>query len=262
MGIPVAHVEAGLRSFDRSMPEELNRIVVDHLSNYLFVSELSGMQNLEIEGIKGHRRVVFVGNVMIDTLVNRQEHFLGLYEWENHKVKKGEYVLMTMHRPSNVDTVKSCRSLFALAYRLAEKWPVLFPMHPRTITSLNDCGMLGQFTMIENLEVMSPAGYLEFCSLMTGAKMVVTDSGGIQEETTYLCIPCVTVRRNTERPVTLAVGTNVLAPDVANLNEVMTAVKLALLKTVYAERPEKWDGQAAKRIWAFLTTQTNLDKGE
>jgi UDP-N-acetylglucosamine 2-epimerase (non-hydrolysing) len=241
LGIPVAHVEAGLRSFDRTMPEEINRLLTDAISTWLFVSERSGLVNLEREGVSSDR-VHFVGNVMIDTLLRSRERAEGLAMPARLGLEPGGYAVLTLHRPSNVDDPETLAALLEPILEFASRLPVVFPVHPRTAAMLERLG-LGERKGLRRLE---PQGYLEFLGLIAAARLVVTDSGGIQEETTVLGVPCVTLRENTERPVTITEGTNRLAgtsPDA-----VRRALADAETRPRRAHAPELWDGAAAARI--------------
>ena len=204
LGIHVAHVEAGLRSFDWSMPEEINRVVTDRLSTLLFTTERSGNENLAREGVAAER-VHFVGNVMIDTLMKHRERALATGAPAALGVERGEYVLVTLHRPSNVDEVESLALILDALAELSRERAVLFPVHPRTRARIADFGLGDRMGAVRLLD---PVGYLEFLALMEGAALLLTDSGGVQEETTALGVPCLTLRPNTERPVTIEVGTN------------------------------------------------------
>ena len=245
LGIRVAHVEAGLRSFDRSMPEEINRVVTDAISDWLFVSERSGIENLAREGVdSGH--VHFVGNVMIDTLLASRARAEAL-AMPARLGLRGDYAVLTLHRPSNVDDVNALRARLEPIFELASRMPVVFPVHPRTRQVLVELGLGGS----ARLRLLEPLGYLEFLGLLAGARLCVTDSGGIQEETTILGVPCVTLRENTERPVTISFGTNRLAgvdPD-----HIQRTIAEALAVPRSARAPELWDGRAAERIAAILT---------
>lgn len=245
MGVPVAHVEAGLRSFDRTMPEEINRIVTDSISRWLFVSEPSGLDNLRREGT-AEDRIFFVGNVMIDTLIACQDQFEGASLAEIEP-PPGEYAVLTLHRPSNVDEPATLRRLMGAIEQIQERLPIVFPVHPRTRKSLTDAGF-----RFPNVQLTEPLGYLEFMKLVKHARLVLTDSGGIQEETTYLGVPCLTLRRNTERPSTVEQGTNVLVgPDPDRI--VAETQKVLAQKTNGHQVPELWDGRAAQRIVDILT---------
>jgi UDP-N-acetylglucosamine 2-epimerase (non-hydrolysing) len=242
LGVPVAHVEAGLRSFDNAMPEEINRRITDQLSSVLFVTAPEGLENLENEGIR--HGVHFVGNPMIDTLLACRSQLddgaparLGL---------RNGYAVATVHRPSNVDDPAAAARIVAMFRSLTQTLPVVLALHPRGRDALMDQG-LGD---IAGLTVTEPLGYVEFVSLVARASMVVTDSGGIQEETTVLGIPCLTIRRNTERPITVTHGTNRLIEpeDVPRA----AAEIVSGLWTAPTERPPLWDGHAGERIAAIL----------
>lgn len=242
--IPVDHVEAGLRSFDRTMPEEINRIVTDSLATLCFVSEPSGVQNLLKEG-HAKAQIKLVGNVMIDSLLNHFQRASGLDRWRDFGVLKGGYALVTLHRPSNVDDPEKLRSLIAGLQRIAQRTPLIFPVHPRTRK------MLDASTGGGGLILCEPLGYLDFLSLMVDARLVITDSGGIQEETTVLGIPCLTLRHNTERPVTVDVGTNTLVGDsIVELEQLVSVVLGGGYKV--GKVPELWDGKTSERIVEFL----------
>jgi UDP-N-acetylglucosamine 2-epimerase (non-hydrolysing) len=244
--IPVAHVEAGLRSFDRSMPEEINRIVTDSLSTWLFTTSPDADENLQREGAspgKIHR----VGNVMIDTLMAFAERAEGSPVREQLRLE-GEYALLTLHRPSNVDGAGSLRGIFRGLEALARRIPVIFPVHPRTARMLKEFGIATEFP---GFRVIEPLGYLDFIHLERHARLVLTDSGGIQEETTVLGVPCLTLRNNTERPITLTQGTNVLVgndPD----RIVAEAMKVVDGEGRPHRVPDLWDGKAAERIAEIL----------
>jgi UDP-N-acetylglucosamine 2-epimerase (non-hydrolysing) len=247
--IPVAHVEAGLRSFDRTMPEEINRLVTDQLSDFLFTPSQDGDENLLREGI-APEKIHFVGNVMIDTLVR----LLPTAEesWPAVRARVGltgrrtpRYALVTLHRPANVDEPARLRKLVATLDAIGEDVPVLFPVHPRTRQRLQDLGLEPQGDAVRVLE---PVGYLEFLALQRHASVVVTDSGGIQEETTFLQVPCLTVRENTERPVTLTLGTNLLIGQ--DMGRLLAEVRRVLDDGGRRARqvPPLWDGRAGERI--------------
>jgi UDP-N-acetylglucosamine 2-epimerase (non-hydrolysing) len=246
LGVPVAHVEAGLRSFDRAMPEEINRVMTDAISEWLFVTEPAGVENLEREGVDP-RRIHLVGNVMIDTLLAHVAKARERRVPESLGLESGEYAVLTLHRPSNVDDPLRLGRLFDVLEELHDSLPVVFPMHPRTAAAL--AGRLGGRRL--RLRVTEPLGYLDFLGLMADAKLVLTDSGGIQEETTVLGVPCLTLRDNTERPVTASQGTNRI---VGSDPEVIRAEVQKILAG--ADRggriPELWDGQAARRIAEVL----------
>ncbi len=248
--IPILHVEAGLRSRDREMPEEINRILTDQISDRLFTTERSAEQNLINEGIDSNR-VCFAGNVMIDSLLANLEHAilftdtLSAYQ-KNTNIQQGNYALLTMHRPSNVDDPVILKSLLHSIVELSQKIPVIFPIHPRTRNRIEQDGLLDLIST-GNIICLPPVGYLQMLGLMKSAKMVLTDSGGLQEETTALGIPCVTLRENTERPITVEQGTNTI---VGTDPEKIKACADEILATggKSGRIPEYWDGNAAQRI--------------
>jgi UDP-N-acetylglucosamine 2-epimerase (non-hydrolysing) len=243
--IPLAHVEAGLRSFDRRMPEEINRVLTDAVSDYLFVSEPSGIRNLRAEGV-AQEKIFFVGNVMIDSLMRFLPRARETGVLERLQVCPQKYVLATLHRPSNVDDPAQLRRMAELLDYVARYFPVVFPIHPRTRQRMADAGIA-----TDRLILTPPLGYLEFLRLMEQCRFVLTDSGGIQEETTVLGIPCLTLRENTERPVTVEQGTNRLVgtdPDGAK-----AAVRELLTQpSSPGVIPELWDGKASVRIVEVL----------
>jgi UDP-N-acetylglucosamine 2-epimerase (non-hydrolysing) len=241
LGIPLAHVESGLRSFDRTMAEEINRIVADEFSDHLFVHCEEAIENLRREGI-AEERVHFVGNTMIDSLVGMEDRFRGLGAAQKLGLTRGEYLVVTLHRPALVDGPLLIEAMEQLD-NVADELPVVFPVHPRTRRMLESHDVEGG----SGLRLVDPVGYLDFLSLEADAAAVLTDSGGIQEETTYLGVPCFTLRDNTERPVTVRLGTNTLlglAPD--RIGEIP-----ALLGRRGRRAPAQlplWDGRAAERI--------------
>jgi UDP-N-acetylglucosamine 2-epimerase (non-hydrolysing) len=248
MGLRLAHVEAGLRSFDWSMPEEINRVVTDRLSDLLFVSEPSGVENLLAEGTEKDR-VYFVGNVMIDTLLQS----LPLAEKRNildrFGVRPGEYAVITIHRPSNTDSDERLQAWMETLDGLADQMPVIFPVHLRTQKRLDEMTYKpsnAQFLLIR------PLGYLDMIALMRYARVVMTDSGGIQEETTALGVPCLTLRDNTERPITIHSGTNRLVGS--NPIQLLDVWESTLRQALDPRIPEKWDGRTAERIIESLYT--------
>lgn len=244
-GVKVAHVEAGLRSFDLTMPEEHNRRETDEVSDYLFVTEPSGTHNLVREEVKG--KYFFVGNVMIDTLVQHLKRAQKSQILSQLSLNPRSYLVGTFHRPSNVDSKGSLTRLLETISAICKKVKFVLPLHPRTRNSLRHFAMLGSLDGIDDLIVTEPLGYLDFLKLVSEARAVVTDSGGIQEETTYLGIPCFTMRDNTERPVTIELGTNVLVGS--DQQKVLLEVNKALNGQRGANRiPELWDGRTALRI--------------
>src|SRR5713101_7795061 len=272
----IAHVEAGLRSFDQSMPEEINRILTDHVSDLLFVTEQSGLQNLQNEGISPDK-IHFVGNTMIDSLLTFKEKAetsiildkLGLRANAANNgggMSISRYALLTLHRPSNVDNRSAFLNILDGLEELAADWPIVFPIHPRTRRRVQEFGLQSKLGLngaaaakpdpassgggLRNIILTEPLGYLDFLCLMKHAALVVTDSGGIQEETTCLGIPCVTVRESTERPITIESGTNVLAGT--QKESINDAIRRQLRRKSGAAMPKNWDGKAAARIVDIL----------
>jgi UDP-N-acetylglucosamine 2-epimerase (non-hydrolysing) len=249
--IAVAHVEAGLRSFDRSMPEEINRVLTDAISDYLFVTEESGRQNLLREGVDT-KKIHFVGNVMIDSLEQCRP------VWSRSDVLKRlglaprEYGVVTLHRPSNVDDPTMLRRLVTALVEISRQTPLVFPMHPRTRTRLEAIEKGGAASDTGNLSYVAPLGYLDFIALVAGSRLALTDSGGLQEETTALGVPCLTLREQTERPITVTQGTNRIvgtSPEVI-VREAARALSARTGSSV--SRPPLWDGRAAERIISIL----------
>ena len=243
LGIPVAHVEAGLRSFDRSMPEEINRLVTDALSELLFVTEQSGIDNLVREGVPPHK-VHFVGNVMIDTLVKHRTAAARSDILARLGLAPRGFAVLTLHRPANVDDPSTFSSLLEPIVEMSRATPVVFPVHPRTRATLE--ALARDWGTGVRIRPIEPLGYLDFLKLMSEARVVLTDSGGIQEETTILGVPCVTLRDNTERPVTLTHGTNILAGT--KPSGIRDAIARALAATGAPPPPPLWEGRAAERI--------------
>jgi len=243
LGVPVAHVEAGLRSFDRTMPEEINRLVTDAIADLLLTPSRDGDENLIREGVDP-ARIRFVGNVMIDTLLRFLPRARATRAWTTYGVAKGEYALVTLHRPSNVDARDTLGALLHVLERIGARLPVLFPIHPRTRKMIQEFGLEPR---TKQVQLVDPVGYLEFVALEDGARLVLTDSGGIQEETTVLNVPCLTLRNNTERPVTVSSGTNRIVgqdPEV-----IWNGVVDVLSRPPGPARaPEYWDGHAGERV--------------
>lgn len=240
LGIPIAHVEAGLRAFDRTMPEEINRILTDQISDVLFTPSIEAETNLLREGISSNK-IHFVGNVMIDTLVQLLP--LAAQRWQHWENQLGDhpFALVTLHRPSNVDNPQQLQKIVSGLVELSQSIQIVFPVHPRTKQRLDISGTdLG-----ENISLMDPLGYLDFLALESHAALVITDSGGVQEETTYLGRPCLTIRPNTERPITITHGTNQLV-EVENL--VARSQETMASSTKMMRPPDLWDGQTAQRI--------------
>lgn len=250
LGVPVAHVEAGLRSFDRTMPEELNRIVTDSLCDMLLVSESSGVEHLKKEG-HADNEIHLVGNVMIDTLMAllpkaREQNAPGRLGLE-----PAEYGVVTLHRPGNVDAKETLEPLLDVLIDVSRRVPLVFPVHPRTRARIEQFDLAGKLDAAAGVIQSPPMGYLEFLSLTSQAKVIVTDSGGLQEESTVLGIPCLTARPNTERPCTVAEGTSTLVGnDAALLRQLLEAVLDGTYKAGHC--PDLWDGKAAERIAAII----------
>ena len=244
--IPVAHVEAGLRSWDREMPEEINRVLTDSVSHWLFTTEAVAETNLLREGVPAER-IHFVGNVMIDTLLSHRERARKLNMVERLELSPQGYAILTLHRPSNVDSADQLRRLFEVLGRLNAELPVVFPVHPRTAKAIEQ--NLGDTK--PELMMTPPLGYLEFLGLLMDAQMVLTDSGGIQEETTALGVACLTLRDSTERPVTVSEGTNtIVGTDPEAIEKAIQ--KLRRSAPPKGRRPALWDGNAATRIVDIL----------
>jgi UDP-N-acetylglucosamine 2-epimerase (non-hydrolysing) len=250
LGVKSAHVEAGLRSFDREMPEEINRMITDSLSDYLFVSERSGLQNLKREGINSEK-VHFVGNVMIDTLsanlhiIDRSDILSKLRLTEN------EYSVLTLHRPSNVDSREALTEVFDILTSISREIRIVYPIHPRTKKMIKEHKFLSKFKKLDNLLITDPLGYIDFVKLIKESKFVITDSGGIQEESTFLKVPCLTMRENTERPITIEKGTNYLVGR--DKRKILNCVKKILNGiSKKGSIPELWDGKTAERIIKIL----------
>lgn len=248
--IRLGHVEAGLRSYDRDMPEEINRLVTDAVADDLFTSCADAAPNLEKEGV-APERIHFVGNVMIDSLLRHRERARASAAMEDQGLAARGYTLVTLHRPSNVDEPEVFRGILTALAGLARERPVLFPVHPRTRKRIDEFGLGSILDGQPALRLVDPLGYLDFLKLMDNAALVVTDSGGIQEETTFLGVPCLTVRLNTERPVTVTEGTNELVgidPD-----RILEAGKRALRgEWKEGKVPQLWDGKSGERIAAVL----------
>ena len=267
--IPIAHIESGLRSFDRTMPEEINRLLTDQISDYLFTSCEDANQNLINEGIP-ENKIFFVGNVMIDSLLSHIKiaqksnilQKLGLKK--NKSLKK--FAVLTLHRPSNVDNPDILKGILNILNSLSKKIPIIFPSHPRTVKLINKFKLTGMIHYTDNISpyelkktnqkilATPPLSYLDFLCLMSNAALVLTDSGGIQEETTILRVPCLTLRRNTERPITIKEGTNIV---VGNDSDKITKTAIKVLKDGMPKKelPKYWDGKASERIIKILNRE-------
>lgn len=256
LGITVAHIEAGLRSRDLTMPEEINRIVTDSISDLLFTTERGADQNLLNEG-RPESCIHFTGNVMIDTLLKHRDAAMRLPTLEKLGLKaQGDrprgYAVLTLHRPSNVDNDSIMKKIGQVLQHIGKQFPIIFPVHPRTRTKIADFNLSDVFSERHGIRMIDPLGYLDFLNLMANARVVLTDSGGIQEETTILGVPCLTLRHNTERPITVEQGTNLLVGNepeaiLAGFNQILEG-KAGMLK----QTPELWDGKAAVRIAGVL----------
>lgn len=251
-GIKVMHVEAGLRSYDKRMPEEINRVLTDSIADFLLVSEQSGLQNLEKEGVS-EERVFHVGNIMIETLIRTMP------KWKEvtltppvEQLKKEAFALATFHRPENVDDREKLQKVVELLKEVASHVPLAFPVHPRTRQRLKETGLLTELERVSNIHLMEPLGYFEFLNLVSHADFIMTDSGGIQEETTYLNIPCLTFRNNTERPATIASGTNLLLNilDKFTFNELL--VKMKRIREDERDPIPFWDENVSERITKII----------
>ena len=248
--IPVAHVEAGLRSYDWSMPEEVNRVQVDRISDWLFASEPVAVENLIREGI-ARDKVYLVGNVMIDTLFENLDEIRRRRSFESFGMQESSYALVTLHRPANVDSAERLEAILSSLHDLCDRLPVLFPMHPRTQCHIQQFGFDSRSDCNGYLAI-EPLGYFDMLSLVEGARMVITDSGGVQEETTALRVPCMTIRDNTERPITLEIGSNRLvrckrAEILENADKLLDGPRQVGIC------PNLWDGLAASRIADVLS---------
>jgi UDP-N-acetylglucosamine 2-epimerase (non-hydrolysing) len=255
LGIRLVHVEAGLRSFDRTMPEEVNRVLTDAISDLLFCTEPSGVDNLRREGI-ADAKVHLVGNVMIDTLLRHRERAEQSRVLEDFRLDDDRYAVLTLHRPSNVDDPVVLSKLLDVLEVVVAEQPLVFPVHPRTRQKLAQFDLAARIAAQPRLHLVDPLGYLDFLKLMAHARVVLTDSGGIQEETTILGVPCLTLRENTERPITVSEGTNLLVgSDPQRIVDEVAAVLAGRGKQ--GRRPALWDGRAAHRIADVLVRELN-----
>jgi len=248
--VRLAHLESGLRSFDKSMPEEHNRIMTDAITDYYFVTEQSGIENLQKEGTE-KEKLFFVGNTMIDTIVSFDSKIQSSSILNELNLESKKYVLMTMHRPATVDNVDGLTKLIELIEEMTKQYKVVFPIHPRTLKNIEKVGLLSRFQNNKNIVSTEPLDYFAFQNLIGNSKFILTDSGGIQEESTFLGVPCLTLRPNTERPVTCSVGTNTLIPfDIDSIRTQMNLIETDNYKN--GDLPELWDGHSTERIVAIL----------
>jgi len=247
--VPIAHVEAGLRSFDRTMPEEINRLLTDQVANLLFTPSSDGNEHLKREGV-AEEKIHLVGNVMIDTLIRLLPEAKKRWSALQKQLNLGKYGLATLHRPSNVDDPDMLRQLLEALDSIGRSLPLVFPVHPRTRNRIVDLGLT---ELTAHLHMVDPVGYLDFLALQAHATMIITDSGGIQEESTYLGVPCLTVRENTERPITITTGTNILiGQDMVLLQA--EATKILRGKAKKGGIPPLWDGKTGERIADILVS--------
>ena len=248
--IPVAHVESGLRSFDRTMPEEINRLVTDSVADFLFTPSPDGNVNLAKEGVD-KKKVFLVGDIMIDSLFYNLKKARKSNILKKLSLKKKGYALLTLHRPSNVDAKENFGNIIDALEKISKKLPIVFPAHPRTVKMIEELGLKKRFTKNKNILLLKPQGYLDFVNLMMNAKFVMTDSGGIQEETTVLDIPCLTLRNTTERPITITRGSNVLVHT--NTKKIVDeANKILRGKVKRSKLISYWDGKTAEKIVSIL----------
>jgi UDP-N-acetylglucosamine 2-epimerase (non-hydrolysing) len=249
-GTRLAHLESGLRSFDRGMPEEINRLLTDEITDEFFVTEQSGIDHLTSERKSGN--IHYVGNTMIDTLVAFEEQIMKSPVMETYDLKEKEFVLMTMHRPANVDTKENLLKLLSMLEYATDRYKIVFPIHPRTRKSLENHGLMDRVEANKRIILTAPLDYLAFQHLTAKCKFVLTDSGGIQEETTFRQVPCLTLRPNTERPSTIDLGTNTLVPfDPVIVGSYIDAIHDGTYKQ--GEIPPLWDGKATERIVQILS---------
>lgn len=250
LGIKLAHVEAGLRSGDRTMPEEINRVLTDSISDFLFCTEQSGVNNLLLEGIP-ENKIFFVGNVMIDTLLKNKNKAEDSDVLNQLNLNGNDFAVLTLHRPSNVDDIVVLGGILDALEVIAKDMPVIFPIHPRTRKMLASSSVGGRIEKMLHLQTIEPLGYLDFLKLMSHARVVITDSGGLQEETTILMVPCLTIRENTERPITVEIGSNQIVGT--NPAKIIEAYRHAV-NGQWCEPgiPPLWDGRAAQRIVDIL----------
>ena len=250
MGIKLGHIEAGLRSFDNSMPEEHNRVLTDKLSDFYFVTEQSGLDILKKEGVED-KRIAFSGNTMIDTLVKFSKEIESSTILSDLQIENTKYILMTMHRPATVDDKVGLQKLTQLIIDVSINYKVVFPIHPRTLKRLEEFDMKTNFLANKNLILTEPLDYFSFQKLIKYTQFILTDSGGIQEESTFVGIPCLTLRPNTERPITITEGTNTLVTfDVELIKSYIAQIETGIYKK--GKTPKAWDGKSTERILEFI----------
>ena len=252
--IPVVHLEAGLRSRDRRMPEEINRLVTDAIADVLWTPSADGDENLIAEGVPAEK-IDRIGNIMIDSFEMLRDSIESADAQQALGLKTGNYAMVTLHRPSNVDAAETLEPIVAALENSAQELPVVFVAHPRTIKGLERFGLKDRLETAENIRLLEPVPYVKFMNLITGARLVITDSGGLQEETTYLGIPCLTLRENTERPITVTMGTNELVTT-ATLTENLHKILSGDWKQ--GQRPPLWDGKTAGRAVEALKRRAGL----
>ncbi len=259
LGVKLIHVEAGLRSFDRTMPEEINRVLTDSISDLLFVTEQSGVDNLKHEGINSSK-VHMVGNVMIDTLLANRRKAEQSDILEQLHLEKKKYAVITLHRPSNVDCLEGLEKIIAAFEVIQKDLKLVFPIHPRTKKNIEGSALQTRMNAMQNLVLLDPVGYLDFLKLTANAAVAITDSGGIQEETSILSVPCLTLRENTERPVTITEGTNRLVKltteDILNAYQDLKSRQFCITGKI----PKFWDGKAADRIVQTLLSIHGIEQ--
>ncbi|MCF7912481.1 MAG: UDP-N-acetylglucosamine 2-epimerase (non-hydrolyzing) [Candidatus Cloacimonetes bacterium] len=248
--IPVAHLEAGLRSWDRTMPEEINRLLTDSIAEWLLTPSIDANINLQNEGIPAEK-IHLVGNIMIDSLCEFKDKAKASEILERLKIRAGEYCLITLHRPGNVDNFAGLDTIISAFSQIAEKIKLVFPIHPRTRKQLTAFGLDDKVAAIKNLLLIEPAGYYDFIKLQMESRFIITDSGGVQEESTWFQIPCLTLRPNTERPITITEGTNQLIKLEAK-DIVTAAEKILAGETRQGKIPDNWDGKTAQRVAAIF----------
>jgi len=250
LNIKLAHIESGLRSFDGTMPEEHNRILTDKICDLYFVTEPSGIENLKREGVQ-EEKLKFVGNTMIDTLVAFSDKIEQADVLEKLKLTSKVFVLTTIHRPATVDNEEGLNKLIQLFKSITQKYKVVFPIHPRTVSNLKKFNLYEELTQNKDIIITEPLDYFAFQKLIKHSKFIITDSGGIQEESTFLQVPCLTLRNNTERPITCTEGTNTLVKfDIHEINQLITEIESGTYKR--GKIPELWDGHATERIFKVL----------